>query len=323
MLLDGDGGLVWSNAAAREYAGIDGGRHEHLLEKLASRLHPVEESSTHPLALAQLRVPGSEPRDVLCRYGPDESRWLRIEVTHIPVAGKSAVLLRLRDVSEERRSQLERRRLEQRVGESRRLESLGKLTGGIAHDFNNLLTVILGNATLLAAELPRGSEAWDQLGRINAASLHAADLVKQMLLYAGRAPAVAVPVDLSKVIAESRPLLGRCLPEGARLTLDLAAELPEVHGDPSQLHQAIVNLVDNAAEALEGTNGRGGHVHVRTRVVMISNEELAGAVIGSDQRPGERILIEVSDNGAGIDEDSAGATFRVWLPTTKPPGQTA
>ncbi len=359
VLLDGDGDLVWSNAAARDFAGLESGQHENLLDRLVHRLHPVEELSGHPLAPAQLRVPGSGPRDVLCRYGADGSHWLRIEVTHIPVARKSAILLRLRDVSEEQRSELERRRLEQRMRESRRLESLGDLTGGIAHDFNNLLTVILGNATLLAAELPRGSEAWDQLGRINAASLRAADLVKQMLIYAGRTPAVTVPIDVAKLIAEAKPLLGKCLPEGPRLTLDLSPQMPPVHGDPSQLHQAVVNLVENAAEALENTDGRDGHVHVRARVVALSEKELAGAVIGSDHRPGERILIEVSDNGRGIDEDSAGrifepffstkftgrglglavvlgvlrqhdgvlafesvpgagATFRIWLPTTQP-----
>jgi len=73
-------------------------------------------------------------------------------------------LVRLRDISEERCSELERRRLERRMRESRRLESLGDLAGGIAHDFNNLLTVIVGNATLAAAEVPEGSEAWRQLG---------------------------------------------------------------------------------------------------------------------------------------------------------------
>jgi len=359
VLLDGDGALVWSNAAARNFAGLERGRQKNLLDSLVHRLHPVEELSAHPLALAQLRVPDSGPRDVLCRYGADGSHWLRLEVTHIAVGKKSAILLRLRDVSEERRSELERHRLEQRMRESRRLESLGELTGGIAHDFNNLLTVILGNATLLAAELPKGSEAWDQLGRINAASLRAADLVKQMLIYAGRTPAVTVPIDVSELIEEGKILLGRCIPEGARLTLDLAAELPPVHGDPSQLHQVVVNLVDNAGEALEEVNGDGQHIHVLTRIVTLSEKELAGAVIGSDQRPGERILIEVSDNGRGIDEDSAGrifepffstkftgrglglavvlgvlrqhhgvlsfesaagagATFRIWLPTTEP-----
>lgn len=315
VLLDGDGVLVWSNAAARTFAGVESGQYEQLLERLIRRLHPVDESSSHPLALAQLCEPGAGDRDVLCRYGPDESRWVRIEVTHIPVARKSAVLLRLRDVSEERRSQLERRRLEQRMRESRRLESLGELTGGIAHDFNNLLTVILGNATLLAAELTEGSEPWHQLGHINAASAEAADLVKQMLIYAGRTPAVAVPIDVSKLIAEGKLLLRRCLSDDVQLTLELAAELPLVHGDPSQLHRAVVNLVDNAGEALKELNGDGGRIHVRTRAVTLSEEELAGAVIGSDQPPGERILIEVSDNGPGIDKDSAGRIFEPFFST--------
>ena len=315
VLLDGDGRLVWSNAAARDLAGVEGGQYEHLLDGLAERLHPVDESSGHPLALAQLSEPGSGPRDVLCRYGPDEACWLRVEVTHIPVARKSAVLLRLRDVSEERRSEVERRRLEQRMRESQRLESLGVLTGGIAHDFNNLLTVILGNAKLVAAELPEGSDAELQLGHISAASLHAADLVKQMLIYAGRTPAAAVPIDVSKLIAEGEAVLRSSLSDGVRLTLDLAAELPPVHGDPSQLYQTVANLVDNAGEALEEVDGDGGHVQVRTRAVTVSEEEFARAVIGGDQPPGERILIEVSDNGRGIDGDSVGRIFEPFFST--------
>ncbi len=315
VLLDGDGGLVWSNAAARSLSGVEGGQHKHLLERLAERLHPVDESSRHPLELAQLREPGAAPHDVLCRYGPDESRWLRIEVTHIPVARKSAVLLRLRDVSEEQRAELEHRRMEQRMLESQRLDSLGELTGGIAHDFNNLLTVILGNAKLAAVELPEGSEPWHQLGQITAASLDAAALVKQMLIYAGRTPAVAVPIDVSKLIGEGEALLVSSLADGVHLTLGLAPNLPPVHGDPGQLFQTVVNLIDNAGEAVEEAGRDGGHIEVRTLAVRLSEEELAGAVIGSDHPPGERVLIEVSDNGRGIDEDSAGRIFEPFFST--------
>jgi signal transduction histidine kinase len=267
------------------------------------------------LALDQLREPSAGPADVLCRYRPDESRWLRVEITHIPVARKSAVLLRVRDVSEEQRSQDERRRLERRMLESRRLESLGELAGGIAHDFNNLLTVILGNAKLVAAELPQGSEAELQLGHISSASLHAAGLVKQMLIYAGRSPAVSVPIDVSQLVAEARPPLAGSLANGVRLTLDLAPELPAVHGDPRLLHQTIVNLVENAGEAVEDVDGDGGQVKVSTRAVRLTDEDLAGAVIGGDLRPGERLLIEVSDNGHGIDEDSAGRIFEPFFST--------
>ncbi len=266
VLLDGDGGLVWSNAAARNLAGLEGGRQESLLDELRRRLDPVDESASHPLALDQLCEPGSGPTDVLCGYRADESCWLRIEITHIPVARKSAVLLRVRDVTEEQRSEGERRRLQRRMRESRRLESLGELAGGIAHDFNNLLTVILGNANLGAAELPEGSEAELQLGHISSASLHAADLVNQMLIYAGRSPAVSVPIDMSQLIVEGKPLLVSSLTDGVRLTLDLAPELPLVHGDPSQLHQTIVNLVENAGEVLKEAEQDGGpHTGEHTR----------------------------------------------------------
>jgi len=136
-----------------------------------------------------------------------------------------------------------------------------------------------------------------------------------MLIYAGKTPAAAVPLDVSKLIAEGELLFGRCLSDGVRLTLDLGENLPPVDGDPSQLHQTVANLVDNAAEALEEGGGNGGHVRVRTRVVVLREEELAGAVIGSDQRPGERVLIEVSDNGPGIDETTAGRIFEPFFST--------
>jgi len=315
VLLDGDGSPLWSNPAARDLAGVEGGRSEHLLEGLIERLQPADESSVHPLALARLRQPASGPRDVLCRYGPGRERWLRAEVTHIPVGKKSAVMLRLRDVSEEQRADMEHQRLQQRMRESRRLETLGELAGGIAHDFNNLLTVILGNATLVSNELAEGSEAHLQLGQISAASLQAADLVKQMLIYAGRTPAAGVPIDVSRLIAEGTPLLSTPLPNGTRLVFELAPDLPPVHGDPSQLHQTVANLVTNAAEAIEEAAADGGHILVRTRVDTMDAEDLDSAVIGSDQPPGKRVLIEVSDNGRGIDEDSAGRIFEPFFST--------
>ena len=315
VLLDGDGALVWSNAAARELAGLEGGQYERLLDELTRRLHPVGEASSHPLALDRLLEPGAGTRDSLCRYGPEDSLWLRIEVAHIPVARKSAVLLHLRDVSEQRRSEMERHRLERRMRESRHLESLGELTGGIAHDFNNLLTVILGNTKLANAEVPEGSEAWNQLGQINAATLRAADLVKQMLIYAGRTPAITEPIDISELIAECHMLLRALLPDGVRLDLDLEPGLPTVQGDPSQLFQTVANLVENAGEAVEGTDESDPLVRVHTCAVVAGEDDLAGAFIGGDQNPGERVLIEVTDNGSGIDDDSAAKIFEPFFST--------
>jgi len=157
----------------------------------------------------------------------------------------------------------ERKRIEDQLRESAKLESLGVLAGGIAHDFNNLLTGVLGNASMAMQELPAGSPSRTLIEDIIGSAERAAHLTMQMLSYSGRAHSVVRPVNLSGFTRDISMLLQSSIPRTVQLQLDLLANVPPVDADLAQLQQVIMNLVINAGEA---AGDAPGIVAVSTRV---------------------------------------------------------
>ncbi|MBI4871553.1 MAG: PAS domain S-box protein, partial [Candidatus Riflebacteria bacterium] len=143
---------------------------------------------------------------------------LEVSLTPVQISGRLLALAVIRDLSERLEAEQERRRMEQRLQHTQRLESLGVLAGGIAHDFNNLLTVILGNAGLAAEELPPRHASRAYLAQIEQASLRAADLCRQMLAFAGKGKYVVRPLELGSVTREMTHLLQGAI--GTKATLE-------------------------------------------------------------------------------------------------------
>ena len=222
-----------------------------------------------------------------------------------------------RDVTEARQAEVARVRLESRVQEVQRLESLGVLAGGIAHDFNNLLAVILGNAVLLESGGGPPEEQKDRIKRIRAAGRHAEALTDQMLTYAGKAVAERVPVDLSALVRETEALLRASIAKSSRVELELESALPAVLGDPTRLRQVLLNLVTNASEALAEAPGR---VTVRTASVEADAVALAGALGAAERREGKWVVLEVRDDGPGMTPEMRRRALEPFF-STKGPGR--
>jgi PAS domain S-box-containing protein len=209
-----------------------------------------------------------------------------------------------RDVSNQKRA-------EESLRETQKLESLGLLAGGIAHDFNNLLTGVLGNASLLADELPRGSGQAEIVRAMIDAAERMARLTAQMLAYSGRGHFVVEPVDLSNQVSQITSLINASIPKSVELRLSLAQHLPLIDVDTSQLQQVIMNLVINAAEAIP----REGAVEVRTSVERVGPEELKANVARTAPLPGEYVVMTVKDNGNGMDEGTRARIFDPFFTT--------
>jgi len=239
-----------------------------------------------------------EPREMeLLSEGP--ACWLS---RFVPVCAEDgaveSILVIATDITERKKVEEERRRLEAQVQHSQRLESLGVLAGGIAHDFNNLLTGILGSASLAAMKVPPGSPAAEQLSRVLVAAEKAAELTNKMLAYAGKGQFLLVPSDLNQVIEEVLPLVRTSLGKTASIQLALAPNLPSIEADGSQLQQVVVNLLTNAAEAL------AREIVVRT-----------GAMTGGELSPDPSVFLEVKDDGTGMDEQTRMRIFDPFFST--------
>jgi PAS domain S-box-containing protein len=207
----------------------------------------------------------------------------------------------------------ERRKIEDQLRHTQKLESLGVLAGGVAHDFNNLLTGILGNASLVLDAAPTYDPNRIALEEVVRAAERAADLTRQLLAYAGKGRFVLRTVDLSALVREISGLVQTSIPKAVQLRLRLAEKLPIVEADPGQLQQVIMNLVINGAEAI---GSEGGTVLVRTGSQMVDQHYIDTVSSDGDQiRPGPHVMLEVHDTGSGMSPETLAKIFDPFFTT--------
>ncbi len=216
------------------------------------------------------------------------------------------------DVTHERLAEEERSRMERKLQESQKLESLGILAGGIAHDFNNLLTGILGNASFARMDIPANSPAQPSLEQVELAAQRAADLCKQMLAYSGKGRFIVEQLDLSAVVRETADLLQVSISKSCVLKYALAEHLPAISADATQIRQIIMNLVINASEAIGETSGV---ISIATGMMEADRAYLTEAHLSPNIPEGEYVFLEVSDNGAGMTAETRAKIFDPFFTT--------
>ena len=205
----------------------------------------------------------------------------------------------------------ERKLLDQQLWHSQKLESIGLLAGGVAHDFNNLLTGILGNASLAMDSLKDAEKTSRLLEDVVRASERAAELTRQLLAYAGKGRFVAGPLDLSSLIDDLVPLIQSSIPRKVRLTLGLKRDLPAIHADKTQIEQLVMNLIINAAEAIQD---EAGSVIVTTQVRKVTGDEM-GTFLTEHKVEGDYVVLQVLDTGCGMDEETLRRIFDPFFTT--------
>ncbi len=217
-----------------------------------------------------------------------------------------------RDITEERKQQ-------EKLAHMQRLESLGVLAGGIAHDFNNLLAVILSHAALAKREVEEGSQLAKRLETIVQSAERGAELCRQLLAYAGRTPRTRKLVDLNELVRANLRLLEVSIPKHAELSLALAKRLPRISANPTEIHQLLMNLITNAAEAL---GEQGGTITLTTATAQLDAAALQAPTMFAAEhaRPGRFVLLQVADTGCGMDETTKQRLFEPFF-TTKQTGR--
>jgi len=204
----------------------------------------------------------------------------------------------------------ERKRLEEEVRQSQKMEVVGRLAGGIAHDFNNLLMVILTQVTKLRS-LSSQSQLLEHAETVRAAAEKAASLTKQLLAF-GRKQVLALEVlDLNDLLKEAKAVLSSVPPERVQLIIKPSSQSLPVSVDPGKIEQVIMNLVVNACDAMPS----GGVLTITTLIVSKEPPETA-----ANSRASSYAMVEIKDTGYGMDEKTKAHLFEPFF-TTKPPGQ--
>jgi PAS domain S-box-containing protein len=206
----------------------------------------------------------------------------------------------------------EREAVEEQLRQAQKMEAVGQLTGGLAHDFNNLLCVVVGNLDLLRDRLDTGPDA-EILREALDAALRGADLTRRLLAFARRQPLQPRKLELNTVVSGTAKLLSRTLGEMVEVRLTLAGDIGAVLADPAQLEAALTNLAVNARDAMPG----GGRLTIATRNATLDADYAAAH---AEVRPGNYVLLEVTDSGTGMTAEVVARVFEPFF-TTKEAGR--
>nr|MBF0221898.1 response regulator [Desulfobulbaceae bacterium] len=226
---------------------------------------------------------------------------------------KTGAVLICKDLTEQLASDKEKISLENQLQQALKMEAIGTLAGGIAHDFNNILTPILGYAQLVEYQLPPESDLLKYQREVIVAANRAKELVQQILTFSRSADHELLPLQIQIVVKEAVKLIRSTIPTTIQIKQDINPNCGYVLASPTQVHQIVMNLCTNAYHAMRI---KGGELSISLQPVKIPNDDHTDTTI----RPGEYILLQISDTGSGVPKTIIDRIFDPYF-TTKPLGE--
>jgi PAS domain S-box-containing protein len=240
-----------------------------------------------------------------------DGRKIQVFATDSPILGEDGVVTGISSIL---RDITDRRRLEEELLQSQKMEAVGRLAGGIAHDFNNVLTAILGYSDLLIGQIEERHWMWKHLNEIRKAADFAASLTQQLLAFSRRQPLFPRVFCVNESILRMEKMLQRVIGEQIKVTTDLRAGIGRVKADPGQIEQVLLNLCVNARDAMP----QGGRLTIATADLTYLLDE---AVPSMNEMPaGEYVKLTITDTGTGIPPEIIKHIFEPFF-TTKENGQ--
>ena len=217
------------------------------------------------------------------------------------------------DITETKRAEEEKEKLESQLLHAQKMEAIGTLAGGIAHDFNNLLQAIHGYSDLLLLDKNKDEPGYRELQEIRSAGRRASELTQQLLTFSQKVESKLRPVDLNHDVKQVEKLLKRTIPKMIRIELHLADKLSTINADPAQMEQVMMNFGVNARDAMP----EGGKLVIETENITL-DEEYCKKHFGAT--PGDYVLLTISDTGHGMDKETLEHIFDPFY-TTKETGK--
>jgi PAS domain S-box-containing protein len=219
----------------------------------------------------------------------------------------------LRNITERKRAEQEKKRLEQQLLQAQKMEAIGNLAGGVAHDFNNILGVIMGFTQLTIDDTPENSTIRHDLEKVMAAADRAKEVIKQILTFSRKNEMERRPVDIGHILEEALSLLRASLPATIEIRHRIPGESIPVLANSTQIHQVIMNISTNAAFAMRE---KGGILGITLKEVTIAPGDITGKVLN----PGTYQQLSISDTGRGMPPDVQKRIFEPYF-TTKNSGE--
>ena len=226
----------------------------------------------------------------------------------IRIENKDCLVALTKDITNQKKLEEEKKRLEEQLKQSQKMEAVGTLAGGIAHDFNNLLQAISGYTQLLLMDKIVSDPDYRSLKEIFKSANRASDLIRQLLLFSRKADSVRKPVALDREVENARKILERTIPKMVDIKVHTMGRLWSTLADPIQIEQILLNLGVNAADAMP----EGGSLIIETENVCL-DEAYCQNHLGA--QPGNYVLLTVSDTGHGISYETKEKIFEPFFTT--------
>ncbi len=314
--------IRWANAAAlsirgetnQPLTGIKVAQHTDHWQTFRpdGTVYPSEDL---PLSRAVLKGEITHNEELIIHNVKGEDRW--VSVNAAPIYNQdgaiTAGLVIFHDITEHKRTEAEKSKLEGQLHQAKKMELVGRLAGGVAHDFNNMIQVIIGNADLALDRISPASPIRECLDEIQNSAQRAADMTRQLLGFARQQTIMPKVLDFNESVEGLLKLMRRLIGENIDLIWKPAAGLGLVKVDPTQINQILTNLCVNARDAIAGV----GEVIIETEGAVFDQADCAehpGFI------PGDYVMLAVSDNGCGMDKETQARIFEPFF-TTKGVGK--
>lgn len=309
---DGHSAFPYSSSGMRDIYEVTPAEVQEDAAPVFARLHPEDHDRVTGAILESARTLNlfyCEYRVVLPRQG---LRWRLCEARAQRMEDGGTLWHGIiTDTTAQREAEEERNRLQEQLAQSRKMELVGQLAGGVAHDFNNMLGVISGQAELAIEQCDPSHPLYHSLSEIRDAAERSAKLTRQLLAFARKQLITPKIMDLNEAVSGFLKMLQRLVGEAVHLDWRPGENLWLTKMDSSQVDQILLNLCVNAQDAL----GRVGEIRIET-----GNRTLAEAYGDADLAPGDYVMLTVSDDGCGMDQDTMAQVFEPFF-TTKKVGQ--
>ena len=279
---------------------------ELLGQDCLSPVSPGYRAFVREQAIQRLKGEGLPPYEYQFINKSGETGWVMETVTPTQYKGQRAVLGYFMDITP-------LKKLEAQFLQAQKMEAVGRLAGGIAHDFNNILGVIIGYAEIMWMGLKENDPLCGYLGEIKRAAVRAASLTRQLLAFSRKQIQQLEVINLNEVITDLETMLHRLIGEDLELVMELDSALLSVKADKGQIEQIILNLAVNAKDAMP----QGGKLTIETCDVYLDETYCRDHPYVS---PGPFVMLAVSDNGMGMDEETRAHIFEPFY-TTKETGK--
>jgi PAS domain S-box-containing protein len=323
-LVESSADLIWEVDARGVYTYISprvrdvlGYAPEELQGKTPFDLMPADEAERVGARFRELLAAGQPIAGLENVNRHKDGRLVILETSGTPIRDGAGLVQGYcgiaRDITDRKRAEAEREKLQSQLTQAQKMESVGRLAGGVAHDFNNMLQAILGNAALALQDLPPDSPVRESLEEIEKSARRSADLTRQLLAFARKQTIAPRVLALNDTVSGMLKMLRRLIGEDIDLSWMPGANLWSVKMDPSQIDQVLANLCVNARDAIGG---------VGTVTIETTNVTLDDTYVQSHPEcvPGDYVLLAVSDTGKGMDAETRAHLFEPFF-TTKEQGK--